>query len=46
VVVGICCTSQAADMDESIQLYMALSSASRKQVLIVGDSNFLNINWI
>jgi endonuclease/exonuclease/phosphatase family metal-dependent hydrolase len=46
VVVGVCYKSQAADVDELRALYMAISSASRKQVLIMGDFNFPNINWV
>jgi endonuclease/exonuclease/phosphatase family metal-dependent hydrolase len=46
VVVGVCYKSQAADGDELRELYMAISNASRKQVLIMGDFNFPNINWV
>jgi hypothetical protein len=46
VVVGVCHKSQTADADESRALYVAISSASRKQVLIMGDINFPNMNWV
>jgi hypothetical protein len=46
VVVGVCYESQAADVDELKELYMAINNASRKQVLIMGDFNFPNVNWV
>jgi hypothetical protein len=46
VIVGVCYKGQATDGDESRKLYMAISNVSRKQVLIMGDLNFPNINWV
>jgi hypothetical protein len=46
VVVGVCYKSQAADGDELTELYVAISNASRKQVLSMGDFSFLNVNWV
>jgi hypothetical protein len=45
-VVGVCYKSQAARVDELKELYMNISKASRKQVLIIGDFNFLNLHWV
>jgi hypothetical protein len=46
VVVGVCYKSRAPDVDELIELYMAISTASRKQVLFMGDFNFPNIKFV
>ena len=43
--IGVCYRSQVADDLELKSLYENIEKASEKQVLIMGDFNFPNINW-
>jgi hypothetical protein len=38
--------ARAADVGKLRALCMAINNASRKQVLIMGDFDFSNINWV
>jgi hypothetical protein len=46
VVVRVCYKSQATDGGELRELFTAVSNASGKQVQIMGDFNFPNMNWV
>jgi len=43
--VGVCYRSQNAECDEISQQYSTIEKASKSQVLIMGDSNYPNIDW-
>ncbi|MGE5822757.1 MAG: reverse transcriptase domain-containing protein [Nitrososphaerota archaeon] len=45
ITVGVCYKSPNADDNEMNELYKSISTASRGQVLIMGDFNFPNIDW-
>ena len=43
--IGVCCKSQAAEVDGVKELFKAIETASNEQVLTMGNFNYLKINW-
>ncbi len=45
ITLGVCYKSQVADITELQNLISAITTASKKDVLIMGNFNFPHVNW-